>query len=292
MGERGAPAAYRGYRLQALYALNRMLSPDMDSGIVFHPEGLEDLDMERKNGVVVETVQVKSHKDLALSYLSPEKELSFFRRALRSLQEQNPPIVKLINFGPIGIELQSAWLEEGRHRNRVFQKLSQHGYSDAEIQLLFNRVELSELEEEDVKDRVFGLLRDQVVGVDPEMAFDLMNYWLYRQAENRARITTSDLILRIQEIGRFLSERYHHHQEWFTSIQPIEDLQIDDDRLPKLREEFFAGVSARYEHILAGLDFRRDGKLEEISQAFDHSKIVIVHAASGQGKTALVVCKE
>ena len=45
MRQRGAPAAYRGYRLQALYILDRVLDPSVSDETVFHPEGQEDLDV-------------------------------------------------------------------------------------------------------------------------------------------------------------------------------------------------------------------------------------------------------
>ncbi len=54
-----------------------------------------------------------------------------------------------------------------------------------------------------------------------------------------------------------------------------------------LLDEFFAGVSARYEHIWAGLDFERPRKMEAIKQGFEKENIVIIHGASGQGKSTL-----
>ncbi|HJQ37187.1 MAG TPA: hypothetical protein VKB93_08615 [Thermoanaerobaculia bacterium] len=48
-------------------------------------------------------------------------------------------------------------------------------------------------------------------------------------------------------------------------------------------------VSARLEHILAGVDVERREKVIEIEAAFRKSNVVIVHGASGQGKTALAL---
>ena len=287
MSDLGASAAYRGYRLQSLYALKRMLSPELDSEFVFHPEGYEDLDIERVDGSLVESTQVKSYQGLVLSNLSPEKKNGFFRRALSLLQMQNPPMVKLVNYGVIGEEMSLAWQGDGKQRKHVIDKLKRFDYSDEDIQTLFDQVELVELDEADEQEEVYTQLSEQLTGIDPASAFGLLNFWLYKQSESRIRVTQPELIQRIKDIGRFLSERYHYHQEWFTSIQPIEDAPIDDARLPGLRKEFYAGVSARYEHILADLDFRREEKLAEIAQAFSRAKVVILHAASGQGKSAL-----
>ncbi|MCJ7738186.1 MAG: hypothetical protein MUQ10_12880, partial [Anaerolineae bacterium] len=95
------------------------------------------------------------------------------------------------------------------------------------------------------------------------------------------------LIDKVNSVGRFLAERYHYHQQWYTTIKPLEDVAMGETRLPRLRDEFYAGVAARYEHILAGLDFPREQKLAEIHRAFQHSHVVVIHAASGQGKSTL-----
>ena len=287
MSDLGAPAAYRGYRLQALYALKRLLSPGLDPELVFHLEGYEDLDIERVDGNLVEAIQVKSYQGLVLSNLSPKKKNGFFRRALLLLQRQDPPSVKLVNYGSIGKEMSLAWQGDGKQRRYVMDKLKGFDYSSGDIQTLFDQVELVELNKADEREEVYAQLSERLTGIDPASAFGLLNFWLYKQSESKARVTQLELMQQIQNIGSFLSDRYHYHQEWFTSIKPIEDETIDVAHLPDLRKEFYAGVSARYEHILADLDFRREEKLAEIARAFSLSKVVILHAASGQGKSAL-----
>ena len=53
--------------------------------------------------------------------------------------------------------------------------------------------------------------------------------------------------------------------------------------------EFFLGISTHYDHILADLDVVRSTKLEKIAEAFESTRVVIVHGASGQGKTTLAL---
>jgi hypothetical protein len=55
----------------------------------------------------------------------------------------------------------------------------------------------------------------------------------------------------------------------------------------KLKREFFQGGRVRVEHVAAGLDVARIGALQEIHKLFQQDDIVIIHAASGQGKTTL-----
>ena len=105
MTQRGAPAALRGYRLQALYTLKRIFAPGVDSAQDFCPEGMEDLDIRDVNEQVVEVLQVKSYANLTLSDLEPEKPNSFFHRAEDLLSGTNPPSIKIVNFGEIGPQM-------------------------------------------------------------------------------------------------------------------------------------------------------------------------------------------
>lgn len=55
----------------------------------------------------------------------------------------------------------------------------------------------------------------------------------------------------------------------------------------QLRENFYQGINAKYRHVLGDIDAVRPTKLREIRQKFDASNVVIVHGASGQGKSTL-----
>jgi hypothetical protein len=79
----------------------------------------------------------------------------------------------------------------------------------------------------------------------------------------------------------------HFHGERLTSITLIKDEEIADQEKVSLSHEFYRGISARYEHILAAVDQPRLSKLKVISQKFREYRVVIVHGASGQGKTTL-----
>lgn len=307
MSQPGAPAAYRGYRLQALYILKRILTPETDE-CVFQPEGKEDLDIRNAGCKLIESVQVKSYPNLAFSDLWGREKADegqgqasnavapFFRRAVDLLAHHPSSAVRVVNFGKIGPELMAAWSPEtaidgdGRaasSRRKVTAKLSKKGVSPDGIDVLFSRVQMVDLDEDEVTSEVFGLLSEIVTGIDPENAFDLLNFWIYRISEKQQSATRAEVIQAIQGVGKFLAECRAHHAEWFTVIRPIEGKAISETEMERLREEFYQGVSARFEHIAAGLDFIRPDKLYAIARAFDSHSIVILHAASGQGKTAL-----
>lgn len=287
MGQSGAPAAYRGYRRQILYTLSRILAPGVGEDLAFQPEGQEDLAVRGADGNLVEVIQVKSRSNLVLSDLTPEKPGTFFHRIIGVLQSVDKPIVRLVNIGSIGPELRQAWEGKEPHRTRVYEKLLGHGFTAPEAESIFAQLELVELDEVQVTDSVFSFLRNSLAGIDPESAFDLLSFWLYKAAEHGTLITRASLISKMSDVGGFLVARHTYQDEWFTSIIPLVLQPISDIQHSQLRNEFYAGISARYEHILAGIDFRRDGKLEEIAKAFERSRVVIVHAASGQGKTTL-----
>jgi len=77
------------------------------------------------------------------------------------------------------------------------------------------------------------------------------------------------------------------HHVWPIGLRLLPTEPIPVERYAQLREEFQEGGGTRAEHILADLDFRREAKLAEITKAFLHNHVVIIHAASGQGKTTL-----
>lgn len=287
MNHRGAGPAYRGYRVQALYTLWRMLNLMGDRDLLFQPEGNEDLDIRNENNLLLEMIQVKSYSGLVLSQLLSDRSSSFFHRVIPHLREASPPIVKVVNFGEIGPELSTAWQGDVDSKTLVSKKFAERGIGELETDLLFAHVRIESLDERTIEADVLGLLRDTLAGVDATSAFDLLQYWLYLIAEQSGTITTLDLSQRIQNVGRFLSERLHYHRHWNTTIIPLERHSLNESERSKLQNEYYSGVSARFEHIAADLDFRRDPKLQEIAEGFASKTVVIVHAASGQGKTSL-----
>ncbi|WP_136515939.1 ATP-binding protein [Geomonas edaphica] len=284
----GAKAALQGYRLQALYSLACILHPN-SHGLVFQPEGNEDLAVYRGDSLI-RVVQIKAYTDpLTLSCFSPDKPQSFFHRAANLTTRENLK-VDVVSFGPIGTELEGAWSSQVRHETSVRKKLRDFKFTDGQIDRLFDGVQWSRAKEDDLKNEVYEFLRNSLAGGDPESAFDLLVAWLYVASENQRRITYTDLISKINAVGRYIAERTAHHQEWFTSIVPIEDTQINATQSEQLAKEFYCGVATRYSHILADIDVPRSNKLYEIDKAFSGgTRVVVVHGASGQGKTTIAL---
>lgn len=304
-----ATPTYRGYRHQALYTLSRILDITEDYSI--QPEGYEDVALIDRQGNIIEIVQVKSHtSNLTLSSFSPEKPESFFYRAA-SLIEKYPSIkIKILSFGDVGIELKNALsnrtvekelevkkvIEKGNkkknlsEKERVITKLVSYKHiNEPKARILFDKITINQVTEGELIERVFSFLESALTGIDPKNAFELLNYWLFKCAEFKTIINKQDLINKIASIGKFLTETALHYKEWFTTIIPVEDYEINNDDCTNLANDYYEGISANYKHILANLDVQRPIKLEEINQKFNQNNIVIVHGASGQGKTTLAL---
>ncbi|MFD2171059.1 hypothetical protein [Tumebacillus lipolyticus] len=284
-----ATPAYRGYRLQALYTLYRILNCPKESKLVYHPEGNEDLFVYDESLSNQEVVQIKAYSaPLRLSDFAPSKRLSFFNRITPQLIANPDLKVKIFSFGDFGPELLGALTNNMKLRNTIAKKISKHKFvTEENARFMLSKVKPEQREERAILEDVFNKLGQAMTGVDPERAFELLNFWLYLCAEHKKSITREDVIEKINSVGRFLSERAAQYQEWNTVIVPIEDIDIDERWQAELSNEFYQGVSTRYEHILANLDIARSEKLKQISEKLDLKRVVIIHGASGQGKTTL-----
>jgi hypothetical protein len=286
--ETGAKAAISGFRLQALYTLDLILR-EAASNKEFQPEGKEDLAIY-EDGRLIRAIQVKAYSTpLRLSDLDPRREGSPLRR-LVSLGEESSAF-ELASFGPLGPELEAFQRREGKALASLSGKLAEYEYSVAEIDEIVNRLEVVRVDEAAAQDRVYRFFKQTMAAGDPERAFDLLVWWVLQAAENRRRISFRNLRDQLLAVGRYFAERAAHHDEWFTTIKPLEEQ--DDSLAPtveRLAEEYYRGTAARYTHIRAGLDVRRDELLEAIESHFGkNKKIVILHGASGQGKTSLAL---
>ena len=284
----GAKAAISGFRLQALYTLDLILQ-GADSAKEFHPEGKEDLAVY-ENGSLIRAIQVKAYSaPLRLSDLAPRKEDSLLRRLISS--GDSTSVFELASFGPLGPELEAVQRGEAEVLTKFSAKLREYGYSAAEIAEIVGRLQIVRVDEAAARDRVYRFFAQTMAAGDPDRAFDLLVWWILRAAENRRRIAFRDLREQLLLVGRFLAERKAHHDEWFTTIKPLEERT---DSLAtaheKLAEEYYRGTAARYSHICADLDVRRGEPLEAIEGGFlENRKVVIIHGASGQGKTSLAM---
>jgi len=194
----------------------------------------------------------------------------------------------LLSFGPFGPELTNAWNGIGNAREQIANKLKRAGLNKTDIALLFSRVTLEQVDENIVSDNVHRFLATEpLLGGQPEHAAVILHHWLYGAAERRKRITYADLISKLSEVGRYLHARVGYWRDWFSVIEPLDNTAEPDLQNERLSDQFQQGMSARFEHILADCDVPRRHWLERITLGFSKENVVVIHGASGQGKSAL-----
>lgn len=286
----GANQALRGYRRQTLYALSRVIGV-RDNDDTFQLELYEDFAVVDQDGKPLEIVQVKDYSDdLNFSTLR-----DFFYRTAIQLRSNPNTSTKVVSFGSVGPELDKAWQEEGKERERVREKLSKKvqgigrgaTLTEADIDRVFSSVEIVKVDEGTLESEVFAFLNNTLAGGQPNHAFELLQAWLLRLSEKSARVTYGEVLDRLTNVGKYLRAREEHHQQWFTSVKPLEDELVAEKELDLLREDFYQGINTKYRHVLGNIDAVRAAKLQKIRQGFDASNVVIVHGASGQGKSTL-----
>lgn len=239
-------ATYRGYRLQALYGIRRVLEADKSRDLRFRPDGLEDLDILEGNELL-ELVQVKARRARPLTLA---RIRSFLERS-REPHEAGVRIV-LVSFDPLGPELHSGLIEKNDEvLASLAMKMSAGDPSQAEAwRHLLEAIEVETSEEGMVQSDVFDLLRASPGASDPTAALAILTSWLQGCAERRETIISGDLLSVLDSIGRYLSDRRDHCLEWYRSVEPLSNLEPPEgDRLTELRQEFDRGIAARPIHV-------------------------------------------
>ncbi|MFC3034100.1 hypothetical protein ACFOEE_16465 [Pseudoalteromonas fenneropenaei] len=289
MENSGAKAALRGYRLQTLYILHEILKSN-DRELIFQPEGNEDLAVYQGDRLV-RAIQVKALSvPLTLShFINAEKKDTFIKRSLDLMKVDNTTRIEVVSFGIIGDELLSAWSKSDSkkeaNQKKIRNKLVNFKVSDSEVDQLFDCLVWHSVLEDGLCEEVSKYLRQTLTSGSIEHALSLLTSWLYVASEKRTKITHDALIEKVTSIGQYFAQREAHHLEWFKSITPLEFTKQPENS--RLEAEFYRGVSTRFSHIQANLDIIRNSQLTEIDSKFKKSQTVIVHGASGQGKTTL-----
>lgn len=293
-------ATYRGYRRQALYCLFRLFDYGLPQGCVIQPEGNEDLAVFDSTGKLIEIVQVKDHSDnLTVSSFKP----SFYKRIAPFCATGSTTIVRLASYGPIGPDLQKAKSGDASAQKSVLKtltkylaqnqvvaedisgKVSRLAVDDARN--IIRHIQLTPVGEEMLTNVIVAKLAKTITSVNAVQAFEILMWWLLSSSETQLLIDRGKAIAKIEHIGRFLSQRAAYCDEWHTSIMPIVPSKGETVDTGSVAEEFYRGGKVRFDHVHLNLDYPRKTFLKKIHDAFNENNVVIVHSASGQGKSTL-----
>ena len=250
---------------------------------VFVPEGKEDLDVY-VDGVLEECIQVKCHSGVLTfgDFYSAGRKTSLFSRAIESLGENPNVKVKIVSInGKISDELTNK------------EKLKRRLKGDSELKLkerdakkLATIVDATVLNEQEMLSAISLELKSRYTEIDSILSIRLLTQWIYEAAEHGERLTIEDLEQEIRTIGVFQSQmQAFHHQLGYAIVPLFTESGLAGYDEQALSNEFYDGVSAKPEHIMAGLDIERGDIENDVETAFRKSNIVIVHGLSGAGKS-------
>lgn len=278
-----AVAALRGYRAQFLYSLYFILSSKEDN-FKYRLEGEEDLDILNDDNELLYAIQIKNlTNQVNLSDLISTGGTSFLRRFINNYSTAIP---KLVSFGRISSELHN-WKKSNNGFSKIGQSpLKKYNLSNKDWRLIKDRIELIEVNEEEISDRILQHIKSYTE-IDPTNLFENLMFWLYSVAESKKVITQRDLIKKVEENLFFFSELALKAELYGVYLKPLHKTEYRKKDFIILQNEFHSGISARYEHILSDLDIARNSFLERILLEFKKSNVVVIQGASGQGKTTL-----
>ena len=271
-----------GYRVQFLYTLYRMLVSNNPQE-VFVPEGKEDLDIY-VDEILNECIQIKCHAG-TLTYrdlYSTGRKTSLYSRAICSLDKNSKVKIRIVSInGKISNEL-----TDKAKLKRKLKGDSELKLKDRDAKNLATIVDAAVFNEQEMLSSISSELKSRFVEIDPTFAIKLLTQWIYEAAEHGERLTIEDLEQEIRAIGVVQSKMQAFRNQLGSAIVPLfteNGLAGYDEQT--LSNEFYDGVSAKPEHIMAGLDIERGDIENDVETAFRKSNIVIVHGLSGAGKS-------
>lgn len=270
----------RGFRTQFLYTIHRVVI-DCDSESYYIPEGQEDLDI-KKNGQIVETIQIKNHKNTVIpsDLYSPSKSSSFYSRALSTVTTNKDAIIRLVSFSSLSLDL------ERSDSLRKYLNKNQNKDLKRNAKLIASAYKASIVDEDTLYEEIVTVLKTKFPSFNPDKELKYLLQWVYEKAEKSQGFTYSDVIKELICYQAFENKQACALKELGVRITPLfhDSLQLDGDLL---RTGFYSGMSARAEHIALDLDVLRPEKLKSIETAFQEQSVVIIKGASGQGKSTL-----
>lgn len=289
--DRGGNSAWKGFSSQTIYIANRLIF-EKDKTKNYYPESIEDLKITDTNGSMVELIQVKNlSNDLSLSDLKPQKEGSFFKRALDARQQNTDLLVRLISYGDIGPELLN-WSKEKAAElpeDNITTKLESYGYSSSDIEWLREYIDIEKKDEADIEELIFTELEKNIeTSISPGIIFDILVNYVSRLSRHQMSTSKMAWQEKVRIVSLSLASISGWKNQFGKTILPLSEYQdFDSDDIDLQRKAYENGVSALSQHILNNFDILRPYWLDTLKKSYNNHNIAILHGASGQGKSSL-----
>ena len=281
----------RGIRYQILYSVLRALDLYKKEGIdsCLRLEGIEDVDILDLVGLRYkdEYVQVKS-ADKPWKWSQLKEPLAGFLKVSRT--DPDCRFVLAVNFS-LTKDIEKLSLleslsknEKKRIKNNFRQLCRKLGGSSEEADDLLGRLSIISLSE----DKIWKLLRVNITEAF-SLGSEAVNTYIAALvakfldwAKERKTIRHFDLENVRANIGEALARETEFQAYGRGLIDRV--LWKPDQRIT----DFFEGKGTRPGHIVAGFDIKRTNWLEKIEAALNTSKVCVLRASSGQGKSTLM----
>lgn len=285
MVNNGGVAALKGYRVQALYTIHSILTDTAAQTYV--PEGREDLDILGHDGTVSDYVQIKNYSEpLSLSQIISTTGTSFLQRCLEKIKRGDRAKFTLVSFGTVGPELKKLFSIETS--SEEFRKRLKYYSTDSRLlDTLKTRVKIVECNEKQIEQLTIDALKSTGLNADPNLTLELLHFWIYLLSEQRKSLSKQLLLKKIADIGKYETERGQYYSHFQISIRSFSDAVPTEEMKKKLRDQYYIGMGAHYQHIQCDSDVVRDNYLREVQSRFSATDALIIHGASGQGKSTL-----
>jgi hypothetical protein len=287
----GAQSAWKGFSSQTLYIASRIAS-DTDN-YDFFPEDIEDL-VIKKNGIVIEAVQVKNiSSDLTLSSLASTKLSKsgegFFKRVC-SLHASYPSFskVRIIYFNKLGEEIAGFVMGNEGCRKSILKKLTNgHDIPLDSAEWLLSSFIFEKVSIEQLQVVISNQLKDCIPTMAaPDLAQSLLVQYVANLSRTKGSTSSQQWQEQIYKIGTDIAAVDGYYKEYQKSLLRLCDLTLNKP-LEQMKNEFKQGVSAHPAYIRNDLDFYRQVWINKIEQMMGNDKAVIIKGVSGQGKSAL-----
>ncbi len=281
-------ANIRGIRFQVLYSVLRAFDlyeeADPDSSVM--PEGLEDFDI---SSIETETVyvQVKTStkswnwaklKDVLKSFIEIHRANPKSQYNLVVDFELKTDLARLAS----RVRLSSA--DRDRIDKKFLKLCKSSGASDAEALEILNRLTLVSIPEQELQIR----LQEQVITrfeLSSEAYVTYLDVLVARFLEwskERRKVSRADLETVRVRVGEALASE-GTFQAYGSGL--IQQISWSPDNSTN---DFLDGKNTRPGHIANDLDVHRSKWIDKIDEAVNISKICILRASSGQGKSTLL----
>lgn len=283
----GGIAAIKGFSSQFLYTIHHALVHGNDQR--YKPEGKEDLDVLDQSYIPLEFIQVKDYgEELVFSKLYKSEHESFVGRAIESVKSGSTATHKLVSFSAFGPELKKA-IDGSSLEQLLEKKLPDH---EVDFSKLASQIEFVKVNREQLTEELIAAIRETKLFVDPWIALDILETWVRKQSEQQKYFNRQEIIEQLLAIDGFfkqkeqLNELFENSDDRLRLIPLSKKTKADFDRA-QLKQDFYQGIAAKFDHIREGIDVVRKAHLVSVSSKFSKLPIVIIRGASGQGKSAL-----